>query len=69
MLAYSINIDQNKKVVVLEVNSVPVTHSSSYLLDNLISLHYIVVAYCCTNSKLLRMSSISEAAAPRWRDG
>ena len=60
MSAYSVDIQQDENVIIFKVDRMPVTHSSSDLLDNIISFHHIVVAYRCTNSKLLRRSSISD---------
>lgn len=61
-IAYLVNINKNKHIMVFDINLMLRTHDIRNYFNKLISVQNIVLAYCRPDTKLIWMSWIQQAS-------
>ena len=65
---YPIYIHNNQSIIILQIYRVSWAHRVGYLFDDIVPLHGVVIAYGCSDRKLIKIY-FSEGSARGHADG
>lgn len=67
--SYPVDVNKNQEIVILQIYFVLGPDSCSHLLDDIVSLHHIVVSYRGPDSKLPQSKQRQRIGSLLWRGG